>query len=247
MKVRFLAIHPLLGRANKPAPLHLQQRSPYYWWWAYLRRNQDYLDCCEKSGEGPLAGLYADFGDVRSDSFRAWWGGKLQRGAMLFGEDRIPTRLTRLNSKDDWLDQWEPSEIAVLAVNLTIGKRKLQGYFANFLRETSQRKQGRPALAKVKSTSKYPLHRNTDQHNLRVMLEVYDAWTANLTLPKSQRETMWMIGERLKVVPSAMPKKGDTPKDRADRQNVMANAVSRYHARARKIIANTAEGRFPVG
>lgn len=247
MKTRFLAKHPLLGRANKPAPLHLQQRSPYYWWWAYLKRNQDYLACCEKEGTGPLASLYDDFGDVRGDSFRAWWGGRLQRGALLFGEERLSYRLTRLTSKDEWLDEWTSEDVAVVAVNLSVGRRKLQSDFAQLLQEISLRKQGRPALGKVKSTAKYPLHRNTDQHNLRTMLEVYDACMANSVLPRDQRERMWMIGERLKVVPSAMPKKGDTPKDRADRQNVMNNAVSRYLSRARKIIANTAEGRFPDG
>ena len=79
-KLSFPATYPLIGTKHKPAALHLQQRSPYYWWWAYLRRNQDYLDCCANDGQGALAQLYADFGDVRSDDCRSWWGGKEQRG-----------------------------------------------------------------------------------------------------------------------------------------------------------------------
>ena len=86
MKSHFLAIHPLIGTKSKPAPLHLQQRSVFYWWWAYLKRNSEYLQSCEAEGKGVLAALYADFGDVRGDEFRSWWGGSFQRGAYLFAE-----------------------------------------------------------------------------------------------------------------------------------------------------------------
>lgn len=68
-------------------------RSMYYYWWAFLRLNQDYIACCERGGEGPFAELYGDFGDVRDDArptinndgdhFKAWW---IERGAYLFAE-----------------------------------------------------------------------------------------------------------------------------------------------------------------
>jgi len=47
--------------------------SVFYFWWAYLRENADYMKCCANNGAGPLADLYADFGDVRSDDFMHWW------------------------------------------------------------------------------------------------------------------------------------------------------------------------------
>jgi hypothetical protein len=69
------------------------QRSMYYYWWAFLRLNQDYIACCERGGEGQFAELYGDFGDVRDDArptinndgdhFKAWW---IERGAYLFAE-----------------------------------------------------------------------------------------------------------------------------------------------------------------
>lgn len=49
------------------------QCSVYYFWWKYLRENDDYIKCCNSSGRGPLAKLYRDFGDVRDDDFWAWW------------------------------------------------------------------------------------------------------------------------------------------------------------------------------
>jgi hypothetical protein len=77
---RFFAQHPTFGTKNNPRSLSYQQQSPYYWWWAYLRRNADYLACCEKSGKGKFAKLYKDFGDVREDNFKKWWN-EGQRGS----------------------------------------------------------------------------------------------------------------------------------------------------------------------
>lgn len=87
-------------------------RSMYYYWWAFLRLNQDYIACCERGGEGQFAELYGDFGDVRDnarptinndgDHFKAWW---IERGAYLFAEpvDRAwPEIITDLaNVKQD--------------------------------------------------------------------------------------------------------------------------------------------------
>lgn len=49
------------------------QRSVYYYWWAYLRENEEYLETCNRKGKGSLADLYNDFEDVRSDDFHQWW------------------------------------------------------------------------------------------------------------------------------------------------------------------------------
>lgn len=244
MKVRFLAPHPQIGTKNKPASLLLQERSPYYWWWAYLRRNADYLACCEAGGTGDLAALYADFGDVREDDFRSWWGGSEQRGAKLFGEKRIEFRLQQLAEKSDW-PEGVGSSTAVIAVNLSINRRKLQKYFAVWLATVHTAKLGRRALGKEISTAKYPLYRNYSQHNLRVMLETYDAWVANESLPKAERKPMWQVGESIKLVPTAMSKPNDDNYDNANKRNVMTVAVSRYVKQAKAIIANTAKGQFP--
>lgn len=72
-----------VNREKRPHPPHpgaeLHERSVYYFWWAFLRENAAYIECCENDGTGPMAGLYADFGDVRgADSsavFTKWWKG----------------------------------------------------------------------------------------------------------------------------------------------------------------------------
>lgn len=72
--------------------------SVYYYWWAFLRLNEEYVACCERGGTGKLSRIYRDFGDVRDgqrpstdeksapgkvDEFREWW---IERGAELFAE-----------------------------------------------------------------------------------------------------------------------------------------------------------------
>jgi len=246
MKNHFLAIHPLVGTKHKRAQLHLQQRSPYYWWWSYLRRNEEYLACCERGGKGKLALLYKDFGDVRSDDFIAWWGGSLQRGELLFAETQAEIKLRRLISKDEWQDEWSSdSQVAVFAVNMSIGRRLLQQMFATELAKHHKGKRGRVALASVNSTARYPLHRNFSQHNLRTMLETYDAWLANQGLPKEDRVPLWAIGDSINLVADSVSKKTDTPAERTAKHNVMSVAVSRYVKNAKAIIANTARGQFP--
>lgn len=209
-----------------------------------MRRNADYLACCANGGKGKLAKLYEDFGDIRSDDFRSWWGGTQQKGSYLFGELPVELRLQRLNNKDDWADDWG-SEIMVVAVNMEIGRRKLQQYFAHLLQKEHKGKRGRKSLSTAKSTARYPLYRNFSQHNLRAMLEIYDEWKANEALPKEQRKPQWALGESVKLVPTAMPKKGDTKYITTNKRNVMAVAVSRYLKSAKAVVANTAKGEFP--
>lgn len=244
MKKRFLAIHPLIGTKHKPAAKHLMERSPYYWWWEYLRRNEDYLACCEAGGSGELAWLYEDFGDVHSDDFRSWWGGSLQRGQKLFAEQPVEVRLEQLADKSEWDDDW-PDDIEVIAVNMSIGRRKLQQYFAHFLEREHKGKRGRMSLGQVKSTAKYPLYGNFSQQTLWLRLLTYDAYMKNKQLPKAEQVPLWGVGEQLKLVATAMPKPDDQRGDKTDKHNVMTSTVSRYVKEAKAIIANTAKGQFP--
>lgn len=244
MRKKFLAIYPLIGTKHKPSPIHLQQRSPYYWWWAYLRRNADYLACCERGGVGELAELYADFGDVRSDEFRTWWGAPNNKGDYLFAEEPLELSVQKIDAADEMNKRWG-CNVLFVAVNMDLGRRHLQKKFAELLQTEHKGKRGRKSLQTAASTARYPLHRNFTQHSLKVMLNVYDAVAANDTLPKEQRKPLWAIGESLKLVPNAMPHRWDNPYDTRKKHATMTMTVSRYVKQARAIIANTAKGQFP--
>lgn len=241
----FLAPYPLIGTKHKRSPLHLQQRSPYYWWWAYLRRNSEYLACCDSGGDGPLAWLYESFGDVRNDDFPMWWGGSLQRGRKLFAEQASTKLMVEITDTAQWDELQKTGNFVLLAFNMDLGRRKIQKKLSVFLEKRHTGRRGRPSLGKVKSTAKFPLYRNFNQHNLRTMLETYDAWHANQQLPKKDQLTLWEIGESIKLMPSSMTRQSDTPAERTNKRNVMSMAVSRYVSQAKRIIANTAKGEFP--
>ncbi len=244
MKTRFLAIHPLIGTKHKPSQLRYMERSVYYWWWAYMRRNEEYLACCANGGKGALAKLYADFGDMRSDDFRSWWGGKQQRGTYLFGERQADFFVKKIEGWDEFINDWDKSEnVLFVAVNMAIGRRKLQAEFAKQLIKVHKGKRGRVAMGQVESKARYPLYRNFTVHNLKLMLAAYDVWAANELLPKSERKAQWQLGESIKLVPNAVTYKGDL--DAVDKRNTMAAAFNRAVKQARLIIANTAKGEFP--
>ena len=58
--------------------------SLYYWWWAFLKRNTDYRQTCQKCGTGKLTRLYRDFGNIFEGTFLEWWRGH----KTLFAEQR---------------------------------------------------------------------------------------------------------------------------------------------------------------
>jgi len=241
MSIVFKAAHPVFGRGSKPLGLSYQQRSPYYWWWEFLRRNEDYKECCESGGTGALAGLYTDFGDVLNDTFKDWWVG---HGFRLFSEKPKPVKLTELDSPSDWDNSWTKDGVMVVAVPLDIPKRNLQGFFAQLLKKRHGGKRGRKALSDSDaSTARYPLHRNVSIHTLRIQLAVYDAVMEARAGDK--KVTLAQIGEKLKLVPKTNRKTETEVMDAERRRAVLAATVSRHLKDAQNIIANTARGQFP--
>lgn len=249
MKRHFRAPTPRFGRVTNPLPVGYQQRSPYYWWWQYLRRNANYIACCEKGGKGKLAALYADFGDVREDNFHKWWT-ENQRGAELFAEKPLTVKFGELATASDWQPHWDKETVLVVAVPLTMSKRALKGAFAKLLdsRHTGN-KSGRPSMAKLKevSTARYKLEHNYTVSGLLTALAVYDLWVENQKNPKAERLTLWEIGKALNINKSAIKDaESRATEDRLVGRNVLGATVSRYVKQARAMIENTAAGKFPL-
>ncbi len=245
-KAHFLAPHPLFGRVNNRLPETQQKRSPYYWWWAYLRRSAPYLQCCEQGGTGPLSSLYADFGDVREADFHKWWTAG-QRGANLFAEQNLEARFEELVSPQQWNPQWTSEDVMVVIVPLRESNRRLKGKFAKLLDSRLQRSRGRPALAKVTQTARYPLARNYTVQNLERTLEAYDLWLANQALPKPERKTLWEIGVEMRFNREASRQAlSKTSAERLLGRNMLGAHVKRYVSQAQEIIKNVENGVFPV-
>jgi len=240
MKTYFLAKHPTFGTKNNRKNLSYQQRSPYYWWWACLRRNSEYLKCCERNGKTNLSGIYKDFGDVRDDDFKAWWNAK---GVALFGEKPSTVAVRELKSKDEWEDSWTKEQVMVVSIPMTFSKRDIKSYFGALLKKRHNAKRGRTATKNIKSTSSYPLSRSFSIASMRIALNIYDTYMSAKSA--GEKMTLWQIGNKLRVVQSAVISPTDTPATLRDKQNALAATVKRYLNQAELAIKNSAKGSFP--
>lgn len=242
MPTHFLAPHPLFGTKANPKPLSYQQRSPYYWWWSYLRLNEDYLKCCANKGQGRLVKLYKDFGDVRGSDFKKWWTVD-GRGARLFGEQPSPTTLKELTDYSEVPATWNTNHLMLVAVPLTTNKRYIKTRFNRLLKQRHTRGRGRTAAKYADSTARYPLSSNTTIDNLDKCLAVYlrhrQAIESGVKMP------LWRIGAELRLIPSAIPKPSDLSQDAFLKRRTLASAVSRYLKQANRRISNVVKGVFP--
>ena len=193
-----------------------------------------------------MAGLYADFGDVRDDDFHKWWTTG-QRGARLFAEQRLEAKFGELTSPDQWDASWSAEDVMIVAVPLRVSNRRLKGEFAKLLDSRLQRSRGRPALARVTQTARYPLSRNYTVQNLERALEAFDLWNANQALPKAERKTLWEIGVEMRFNRDANRQAlSKTSAERLLGRNMLGAHVSRYVSQAQNIIKNIERGVFPV-
>lgn len=240
--VKFFEPYPTFGTKNNRQPLSRQEQSPYYWWWAYLRRNKDYLACCEKGGKGKFAKLYADFSDVRGNEFRLWWRDK---GVALFAEQMSIYKFKELDSKAEVPDEWSKDDFIFLQVPLTYDKKSLKKYFNQLLMERHGRKKGRPTKLNRKSTAKYPLNGTYTIANLRLCLQVYDRYLE--TRSGTNKLKLWEIGAEMGLLDKeSMPSPKDDHYDRLIKRNRLAATAGRYIKQAKTRIDKAALGQFPV-
>lgn len=226
--------HPTFGTKHNPKPEAAWKGSIYFWWWSYLKKNEDYIQCCNKNGKGKLSKLYVDFGDVRGDDFKAWWS-ENSRGADLFAEPRAEDSVRILKSGDKAIDS---SDTLTLSFPLYFPKRYLERQFKAVLALHHNGKRGRQ-VAKL-SKAKYKVKGQPNISAIKQALEVYDYWLAN------PDKKLWEIGNELPRLQVLNKLNNDTGKGiNTNKKNILAATVSRYLKKAKTSIANTSNGVFP--
>jgi hypothetical protein len=226
--------HPTFGTMGKPKPKSAWEGTVYYWWWEYLRRNSEYLKCCESGGRGKLANLYKDFGDVRGDSFKDWWT-KGGRGATLFSEPEAELSIKVMDKGQTAID---PLDAFTVSIPLYLPKKLILRRFKELLDKRHKGKRGHQ-LAK-RSKARYQVKGQPNIPAIKQALEVYDFKKAN---PKMK---LWEIGNSIpKFQMENKIKTSDTESQITDKKNVLAATVSRYLRRAEKSIKNAASKNFP--
>lgn len=215
------------------------QCSVFYYWWAFLRESKAYKECCERDGEGPLAGLYAYFGDVRDSDFMRWWrfgghkrGGdqRTYTGRRLFSEGiRQPIRLVR-SPNDIGADK---DESVTLSIPITNDLSRMTAEFQQLMRpivEDRVRQYGEPiSKALFEVTSPNP--------SLKALHKVLVAWQTKEANPDLKK---YALAEKLGIAASIDGERGDS-----DHEAAVYSTLSRLLKKAEVLIRNVERGRFP--
>jgi len=208
--------------------------SLYYWWWAFLKRNQHYQYTCARNGKGHLSKLYQDFGDIFNVGFLTWWDSH----QMLFSEE--PSTLSRHDIVEDnaqLLYRIDPCK-SFSQVQEEVRVLHLMGH-AIMPAQTRERQ----------STARYPIYTNASAHSLHKALSVWDLHNKNPDA--SAFELGVLLGLKANIMP--LNKYGHTRTRSAvatERHNKqarvsIANKINRYLRTAEQYIDNVGRGEFP--
>ena len=212
-------------RPNPPfrnAPPHM--RSVYYYWWAFLRENQDYQHCCDQDGAGPMADLYRDFGDVKSDNFMAWWR---KGGRNLFcepPEDQIVTYLNPPHEHDN-------EHRVLLSIPVTGDIERTFAELRQLLKPIYQDARTRPT---GNSRAMYLVHSKPVLTSLHQHLII---WQATKNSPDASHYEIAEMTGVAEVTP------GD--KDDYNHKRTASASVRRFIRQAKALVFNVGQGRFP--
>lgn len=247
MHRHFAFEHPTFGTAKNPKTASHWEKSVYYWWYEYLRRNEDYRKTCLSGGKGKCAKLYEDFGDIHAVGFKTWWATG-DRGAILFAEP--PTPSIQVIHPDSGVLGTTGNRSLVLEVPLDLPINYL---VARFRKIVSMHHGGKKGLRhSSKSQARYQVHGKVDVAFLDTALLVWDERQANPKKP------LWQIAHDLRVISvehrltagelntkdSHSARRHDSPVVQ-DKKNLHAATASRYLKKAEAMIANAGKGVFP--
>lgn len=229
--------HPTFGTEKRPKPRTAWEGSVYYWWWAYLKRNKEYLACCESGGTGRLANFYKDFGDVRGDSFKAWWSDN-DRGARLFAERPAEDSVRVLKAGEQAESE---ANFLTLSLPLNLPKefllRRCRALLADY------RKGERGQLYARRSEATYKITGQPNPEALKRALMVYDAIEA--AKGAKPKKPYWKIATELDLVePERKVLSTDDRIEAELKRNVMKAIVGRLKKRAEQLIEQSASKEF---
>ena len=222
-------------------------RSPYVWWWRYLRMSKNYWWVCRRRGavgDERLRMMYRDFGDVYASSFQEWWQ---QRGALLFMERQAFARVRALDAKDLRLSR-EQEDHLLLELPVFMTEQTILKQVRELLRNHERRHVERRSTAKRKLAKYVGLKQDVIEIARQVWQISYEARDMNIEyqMGKPQgNKSLYQIGKELRLVASCMPQTGDTIERTRKRVNGMKVAVTRMLRRADNLIANAEIGIFP--
>jgi hypothetical protein len=252
----YILQRPKIGSLNNPkASLGGCEASQYYWWWYALTLSDDYIECCNNGGTGPMSSLYKDFGDVRYDgkahiAFVDWWhilvNGEA-RGAYLFAEPLLEKGMRLVTDADDAQSAIEDPTQALISIPLDVTRVKLMKMIKRRIEAIHEGKQGKDARSLKSSQALYIARTAAQPTSVKLQLAVY-----------KQRKEWDEIGKRydnaliakklgITVETSDVAGTGDLQGEisAADNARAVSTKVSKLNSQAKKMIVNVGKGIFP--
>lgn len=209
-----------------------EERSVFYYWWLYLRENEDYMACCANGGSGPMAALYQDFGDIRDDKFFVWWKTK---GRELFCEQ--DGRAVKIHHSLPEQHDFGKELLIAIPVAQSVGRALAE--IEHILRRIDRMQRWQDAEARaLSSTAKYKVYTNPVLTSLHDTLEI---WKASQRYQKAGKKiTNYALADELDLpVSRAYPENDRCAKD------IKSAVISNALRSAKNLIWNVGQGRFP--
>jgi hypothetical protein len=232
-KKHFAFQHPVFGRSSSQKKTKPFKNSVYYFWYEFLKRNENYKECCRQGGLGAMADLYADFGDVFEMDFKSWWQ-ENDRGARLFAEAPLPS-VRQIKEADDL----EVSDrMLTVSLPLELPRKFLEAELKKLLDKHHKGERG--VRTNKESTALYPVVGHFDMTNLSKCLTVFDLRKERPDLKLWQLCQEARVGSRENYI-----KEGQKDLSAANKKIVLANSVKRYIKAADAMVANVGLGKFP--
>lgn len=226
--------HPTFGRGSKKKHEDAWKKTIYFAWWSYLKRNNEYIETCDKGGRGSLSKLYEDFGDVRTDDFKSWWSSD-GRGMKLFSEPPAQETI-RIVSKNEIgsLDE----DLLLMSVPLNLPKKFLLQRFRTLLAEKHKGERGKQYAKRSKANYQFK-----GQPNIDALMTALNVLDRRNEFPAMR---LWELGQFLPQFKHLYKDyfKSGIPLHTSDKKLIEAT-VSRYLKKARLSVDRTSKGMFP--
>ena len=222
-------------------------RSPYYWWWAFLRLSKDYWWVCQRKGavgDSRLKGMYRDFGNVYELTFDEWFS---TRGKRLFSEEFALPEVRQLFAHNLELSRPAGGHL-ILEIPLNMTEKTIISQVRRQLRIHSEREVKRISTAKRKLAKLIGIRQDVIESAYAVWKLHHDSRDNRVVEKIGQThgsKSLYQIGKELRLVRTCMPVSADNTEKAAKRVNGMKVAVSRMLSRANNLIENAAVGVFP--
>ena len=234
--------YPTFGRKrlkfDEFHPPNSVTESPYFWWFTFLRLNQDYKATCEADGKGACAKLFEDFGNVHKMNFKEWWTER----AHLFSEPKKGHKMYVATSLND-IAPFNSDEVLNLVVPLTWSQRRLKKGFAQHILKLVEK--GSRGISVIESEAQYKLGGRWSIDAFKHALAVYVEKRKSESEEKKVPLADIAIRANLPYATREKAKEGIKNQHTVDVRATLTVLADRHYKRALQFIECAATQSFP--